>query len=117
MIKGMRKKGFFVLQSVVSCLDGKKEKKKQKIYLDCLKLYWYIMHLGLYMFSWTAVILVLLHTVSLMHPWIFTQVKTAKYKRVCMCVCVCVCNSLGASHVNQPPAAQLPFTLLFICCC
>lgn len=38
-------------------------------------------------------------------------------EHVCVCVCAYVCNSLGASHVNQPPAAQLPFTLLFICCC
>lgn len=51
---------------------------------------------------------------------IFAQVKKAKKEiRVgfCMRLCVSVCNSLGVSHVNQPPAAQLPFTLLFICCC
>lgn len=55
-----------------------------------------------------------------MQLWIFAQVKKAKKQiRVgfCMRLCVSVCNSLGVSHVNQPPAAQLPFTLLFICCC
>lgn len=29
----------------------------------------------------------------------------------------CLCDSLGGSHVNQPPAGPLPFTLLFIYCC